>query len=74
MTGTTDRWENIVLVGAGRMGRGLAQMFAYAGRPVALLDMKPRSADDFRQVRESALKEIDSNLRFFVSQGVLNDF
>ena len=30
----------IALVGAGRMGRGLAVVFAFAGHDVALIDLK----------------------------------
>lgn len=74
MTVTTAGSENIVIVGAGRMGRGLAQVFAYAGRPVAVIDMKPRDHDDFQTLKDSARAEIDANLRFFVSLGVMNDF
>ena len=32
------------LVGAGRMGRGIAHVFAYAGHPVSLIDIKDRPA------------------------------
>lgn len=37
----------VACVGAGRMGRGIAHAFAYAGHPVRLIDAKPR--DDERQ-------------------------
>ena len=42
MNGTKAR---IAAVGAGRMGRGTAQVFAYAGHPVTIVDFKPRTAD-----------------------------
>src|SRR3569833_4114025 len=34
----------IACVGAGRMGRGIAHAFAYAGHDVRLIDTKPRDA------------------------------
>ena len=37
----------IAAVGAGRMGRGIAHVFAFGGHPVALVDLKPRRAADF---------------------------
>ncbi|MBM3647070.1 MAG: 3-hydroxybutyryl-CoA dehydrogenase [Alphaproteobacteria bacterium] len=48
----------IGLVGAGRMGRGLAVVFAYAGHEVALIDVKQRSAVDFARLVEEAHGEI----------------
>lgn len=42
----TDR-PIVACVGAGRMGRGIAHAFAYAGHAVRLIDAKPR--DDARQ-------------------------
>jgi 3-hydroxybutyryl-CoA dehydrogenase len=37
--------QRIAAVGAGRMGRGIAIAFAYAGHAVSLIDIKPRDAD-----------------------------
>jgi 3-hydroxybutyryl-CoA dehydrogenase len=48
----------IGLVGAGRMGRGLAVVFAYAGHDVALIDLKPRDAADFARLTVEARGEI----------------
>ena len=36
----------IVALGAGRMGRGIAQVFAYAGHDVTILDFKERDVTD----------------------------
>ena len=44
--------ERIAAAGAGRMGRGLAIVFAYAGHPVSLIDLKER--DDPAGVRFKA--------------------
>jgi 3-hydroxybutyryl-CoA dehydrogenase len=48
----------IALVGAGRMGRGLAVVFAYAGHEVALIDLKTRDAGDFQRLAQEASAEI----------------
>jgi 3-hydroxybutyryl-CoA dehydrogenase len=39
--------EAIACLGAGRMGRGIAVVFAYAGHDVAVIDFKPRARRDF---------------------------
>ena len=44
----------IGLVGAGRMGRGLAVVFAYAGHDVALIDLKRRDDKDFARLADEA--------------------
>jgi len=36
----------VVALGAGRMGRGIGHVFAYAGYRVDVLDFKPRSPED----------------------------
>ena len=48
----------IAAVGAGRMGRGLAHVFAYAGYAVSLVDLKRRDVS----IAEAALGEIRRNL------------
>ncbi|MGD9878788.1 MAG: 3-hydroxybutyryl-CoA dehydrogenase [Reyranella sp.] len=52
----------IALVGAGRMGRGLAVVFAYAGHDVALIDLKERAADQFTSLAREATCEIGATL------------
>lgn len=54
----------IVAVGAGRMGRGIAHVFAYAGRPVTILDLRPRPAGEAAALLEAARAEIRTNLTF----------
>ncbi len=61
--------KRILAAGAGRMGRGIAHMFAYAGYPVALLDVKDRDEDGFRQLVDAALAEIEANLTFLSELG-----
>ena len=42
--------EPIACLGAGRMGRGIAVVFAYAGHNVALVDFKPRDEAAFHKL------------------------
>ncbi len=46
-------------VGAGRMGRGMAIAFAWAGLPVRLIDARPRDPARWQSLRD----EIDADLR-----------
>lgn len=63
----------IAAVGAGRMGRGIAQIFAYAGHAVALIDVKPRQAGEAAKLLAEARSEIAGNLAFLGELGVLDD-
>ncbi len=67
MTGFTD----IVALGAGRMGQGIAHMFAYAGHPVSLLDIKIRDKKDFNRLEKDALNEIRNNMVFLSTLDIL---
>jgi 3-hydroxybutyryl-CoA dehydrogenase len=69
---SADR-DVIVAVGAGRMGRGIAHVFAYAGRPIMVLDVKQRSAADFEHLAREGRAEIESNMRFLAGLGVMNE-
>jgi 3-hydroxybutyryl-CoA dehydrogenase len=59
----------IACIGAGRMGRGIAQCVAYAGHEVRLLDAKSREASAFDAVRREALAEVESGLQSIASLG-----
>ena len=61
--------RRILAAGAGRMGRGIAHMFAYAGYPVTLLDLKERDGEGFSQLADAALAEIGANLMFLSGLG-----
>ncbi len=61
--------ETICALGAGRMGRGIAHAFAYAGHPVQLVDLKPRSRSAADQLQQQAHAEIRQNLATLVSLG-----
>jgi 3-hydroxybutyryl-CoA dehydrogenase len=62
--------RRIVAVGAGRMGRGIAQVFAYAGYPVTILDLKERPAEEAEALLQEAKAEVARNLGFLESLGV----
>jgi 3-hydroxybutyryl-CoA dehydrogenase len=52
----------IVCLGAGRMGRGIAVAFAYAGHQVTMIDVKARSAEQFAKLEAEALGEVEKTL------------
>lgn len=49
----------VASLGAGRMGRGVAVVFAYAGHEVAVVDFKERPQADFDRLAHDALSEIE---------------
>ncbi|MFS2097472.1 3-hydroxybutyryl-CoA dehydrogenase [Variovorax sp. Varisp85] len=59
-------------VGAGRMGRGIAIAFAYAGRRISLIDLRPRSDDAWRRLRDEARAEIEASLSGLAQLGVID--
>ena len=63
----------VVAVGAGRMGRGIAHVFAFAGRPVTLVDLKHRCATEAGALLGQARDEIAANLSFLKDLGVLDE-
>ena len=50
--------EPIACLGAGRMGRGIAVVFAYAGHSVALVDLKPRDEASSATLSKDTLGEV----------------
>ncbi len=58
-------------VGAGRMGRGIAIAFAYAGHRISLVDLRPRSDDAWRALKSEALAEIEGSLGALSKLGVI---
>jgi 3-hydroxybutyryl-CoA dehydrogenase len=63
----------IACLGAGRMGRGIAVAFAYAGHSVTMIDVKPRSAEQFARLKAEALDEVQKTLASLTRFGLLND-
>lgn len=62
----------IAAVGAGRMGRGMAIAFAYAGHIVHLIDAKARSDTDFATLKAAAEKELGDTLSMLAGFGMLS--
>jgi 3-hydroxybutyryl-CoA dehydrogenase len=52
----------IACLGAGRMGRGIAVAFAYAGHGVTMIDVKQRSAEQFAKLKAEAIDEVKKTL------------
>jgi 3-hydroxybutyryl-CoA dehydrogenase len=60
----------VACLGAGRMGRGIAVQFAYAGHEVVLLDLKPRPETEFARLAEAALAEVRGTLAMLADLGL----
>src|SRR5665213_4605929 len=63
----------IACLGAGRMGRGVAVAFAYAGHAVTMIDVKARSAEQFATLKDDALSEVSKTLASLARFGLLNE-
>src|SRR5258706_16191592 len=63
----------IACLGAGRMGRGIAVAFAYAGHAVTMIDVKARSAEQFTALEAEALGEVRKTLASLARFGLLAD-
>jgi 3-hydroxybutyryl-CoA dehydrogenase len=61
----------IACLGAGRMGRGIAVAFAYAGHAVTMIDIKPRSPEQFAALEAEALDEVRKTLASLSRFGLL---
>lgn len=64
---------NIACLGAGRMGRGIAVAFAYAGHRVAMIDVKARSAEEFAKLEADALGEVGKTFASLSKFGLLTE-
>ena len=64
--------ERIAVIGAGRMGRGIAQSYALAGAEVLLVDLKERGIEDFEALTLGVLADISADLEFAVEAGYLD--
>ena len=61
----------IACLGAGRMGRGIAVAFAYAGHAVTMIDVKARSAEQFATLEATALDEVRKTMASLARFGLL---
>src|SRR5580704_3378137 len=62
----------IACLGAGRMGRGIAVAFAYAGHDVTMIDIKARTTDQFATLEAEALGEVSKTLASLARFGLLD--
>jgi 3-hydroxybutyryl-CoA dehydrogenase len=60
-----------VAVGAGRMGRGIAIAFAYAGHRIALVDLRQRTPEAWQKLADEARAEIRGSLDGLARLGAL---
>ena len=58
-------------VGAGRMGRGIAIAFAYAGHRITLVDLRTRTPQAFTQLQSDVYADIHGALQGLVQLGTL---
>jgi len=61
----------IAAAGAGRMGRGIALAFAYAGYEFALIDLKPREAAEAELLQREASEELAASLASLAELGAM---
>jgi 3-hydroxybutyryl-CoA dehydrogenase len=62
----------IAALGAGRMGRGIGHVFAYAGYDVDVIDFKSRPSGESAGLQVAALAEIRGNLGLLAELGLLD--
>jgi 3-hydroxybutyryl-CoA dehydrogenase len=65
-----SRRPAIACIGAGRMARGIAVVFAYAGHRVTIVDAKARDAADCARVAKEAIDEVRGTLATLASFGL----
>ncbi|MGK6310322.1 3-hydroxybutyryl-CoA dehydrogenase [Variovorax sp. DT-64] len=59
-------------VGAGRMGRGIAIAFAYAGHRISLVDLRVRTEEAWQKLRAEVRAEIEASLAGLAQLGVID--
>ena len=65
------RLPRFAAVGAGRMGRGIAIAFAYAGHRVALVDLKSRQPEAAARLEADARAEVVASLKALAELGAI---
>ena len=61
------------VIGAGRMGQGIAASYLIAGLEVSLIDLKPRAADEQARVHDAARVAVRAELGMLARLGVLSE-
>ena len=62
--------QPIACLGTGRMARGIAVVFAYAGHRVSIVDVKARDDADYEQAAAAALAEVRTTLATLAGFGL----
>ncbi|MDB5511187.1 MAG: 3-hydroxybutyryl-CoA dehydrogenase [Enterovirga sp.] len=62
----------VACLGAGRMGRGIAVAFAYAGHAVRLIDVKARPDAEVAALAEAAIGEVRTTLATLAAVGLFD--
>ena len=70
---TTMAMPRYAAYGAGRMGRGIAIAFAYAGHPIALIDSRRRDSAAAAKLRDEAFAEIRNSLASLAVLGAMGE-
>lgn len=65
--------QRVHIVGAGRMGQGIAQAFAFGGIPVSLIDVKDRTAEQQRIYFADIRENLEHELRSKIALGRLSE-
>jgi len=68
----TPTRERIALVGAGRMGRGMAIAFAYGGHKVTLIDAKIRKSGAFTDLKTQIQDELQATFTMLAGFAMLD--
>lgn len=68
-----DNSARFAAVGAGRMGRGIAIAFAYAGYRISLIDLRTRSTEAWEALHKEVHAEIDGVLHDLVELEVIRE-
>ena len=63
--------DPIACLGAGRMGRGIAVVFAFAGHDVTVIDFKRRTPEAFTHLAADATAEIGATLAMLARIGLM---
>ncbi|MDR6886050.1 MULTISPECIES: 3-hydroxybutyryl-CoA dehydrogenase [Variovorax] len=72
MANESSALPRFAAVGAGRMGRGIAIAFAYAGHRISLIDLRPRSDEAWQRLKDEATAEIQASLAGLAQLGVID--
>jgi len=69
--GASTAAARVVAVGCGRMGRGIAVAFAWAGHRIAVVDLRVREADAWQRLRHDAEAEVRASLVALAELGAI---